>query len=131
VCIGITVLGVLEIVERGKADTSALGSNRISNGLDDFHWEPASVLYRTTVLVSTGVDVIMKKLLEKVAICACAKCQSRKTQTIQRASLTMDLNAVKSSLNGSLCGGGELSRGSVDLVHRHGPGRVLSTVRAV
>jgi hypothetical protein len=68
VCVGVAVLGVLEVVEGAESDTDTVGADGIGHGLDHLQGEAASVFYRTAILICASVDVVVEELLQKIAI---------------------------------------------------------------
>jgi hypothetical protein len=58
----------LVVAVRAEADAGLLGSNRSDDGVDDLESEPAPVIDRAAVLVSTLVRVKLSELVNQVAV---------------------------------------------------------------
>lgn len=67
----VAVLGGLEITPRAQSDSDLVGADRIGDGFHNFQGESASLLYGAAIIVGPVVDVVIKELIQKVAIGAC------------------------------------------------------------
>ena len=86
VLVWVGVLGVLEVVVWRETDSGFVGANGGCDTLDDFKWKLEAAFDGATVGVCANVDVIMKELVEQVAVGS------------------VNFNTIKTSLNGALGG---------------------------
>lgn len=96
--VGLTVLGVLEVVVRRQSDTDSITANGFAAFLDNLDRESDSVLNRAAIIVGSIVDIVVQELLKQVPI------------------RTVNFNAIESSLTCSPRRLAPFLRDIVDLV---------------
>lgn len=67
-CVGITILGALEVIVRRKSKTDLVGTDSITACSKNLEQKSASVLDRAAILISAIVDVVVKELLKKITV---------------------------------------------------------------
>ena len=65
---GITVLGILEVVEWTEPDADAVTTNGLAHLLDDLEREPRPVLDGAAVFIGTLVDIVVEELVQKITV---------------------------------------------------------------